>query len=145
MNPDPAFETLAIHAGQAPDSATGAVMTPVYLTSTYAQTSVGKTKGFEYSRTGNPTRTALEDCLAAIEGGTAGLAFASGMAALDAIAHLLSPGDHVLAVSDLYGGTFRLFERVYAQYGLTFSYGPPSKADLFMSHARPETKLVGLE
>src|SRR3989304_8024762 len=104
-----AFETPPIHAGQPPDPATGAVMTPVYLTSTYAQVGVGKTRGYEYSRTGNPTRKALEDCLAALEGGQEGIAFASGMAALDAIIHLLSPGDHVLAVSDIYGGTFRLF------------------------------------
>jgi cystathionine beta-lyase/cystathionine gamma-synthase len=111
------FETLAIHAGQAPDPATGAVMTPVYLTSTYRQRAVGETLGYEYSRTGNPTRAALEACLAALEGGTTGLAFASGMAAIDAVVHLLSPGDHVLAVSDLYGGTYRLFQRLYAQYG----------------------------
>jgi cystathionine beta-lyase/cystathionine gamma-synthase len=140
-----AFETLAIHAGQPPDPATGAVMTPVYLTSTYAQTAVGTTKGYEYSRTGNPTRKALEDCLAAIEGGSAGLAFASGMAALDAIVHLLNPGDHVLAVSDLYGGTYRLFESVYAQYGLAFAYASASDAKSFLASARAETRLILLE
>src|SRR3990172_4134519 len=122
MQPVHAFETLAIHAGQPPDAATGAVMTPIYQTSTYQQQAVGQHKGFDYSRTANPTRKALEACLAALEGGAHGLAFASGMAAIDAVVHLLSPGDHVLAVSDLYGGTFRLFQRLYAQYGLTFSY-----------------------
>ncbi|HKY83568.1 MAG TPA: cystathionine gamma-synthase [Anaerolineales bacterium] len=145
MKQEHAFETLAIHAGQAPDPATGAVMTPVYLTSTYAQVGVGKTRGYEYSRTGNPTRKALEDCLAALEGGQEGIAFASGMAALDAIIHLLSPGDHVLAVSDIYGGTFRLFQRVYAQYGLSFAYASPSDPELFMASAQPETRLILLE
>ena len=145
MKQEHAFETLAIHAGQSPDPATGAVMTPVYLTSTFAQVGVGKTRGYEYSRTGNPTRKALEDCIAALEGGPAGMAFASGMAALDAIVHLLRPGDHVLAVSDLYGGTFRLFEHVYAQYGLSFAYASPSEPDRFIESARPETRLVLLE
>ena len=140
-----AFETLAIHAGQPPDPATGAVMTPVYLTSTYRQRAVGVTLGFEYSRTGNPTRKALEACLAALEGGTAGLAFASGMAAIDAVVHLLSPGDHVLAVGDLYGGTYRLFQRLYAQYGLTFSYADAQDPQRFLASARPETRLIVLE
>lgn len=139
-----AFETIAIHAGQPPDSATGAVMTPVYLTSTYAQTGIGQTKGFEYSRTGNPTRKALEDCLAHIESGKHGLAFASGMAALDAVFHLLSPGDHVLAVSDLYGGTYRLLHRVYAQYGIEATYVSPSDPR-FLDSIRPTTRLVLLE
>jgi cystathionine beta-lyase/cystathionine gamma-synthase len=140
-----AFETLAIHAGQPPDPATGAVMTPVYLTSTYRQSAVGETLGFEYSRTGNPTRRALEACLAALEGGRTGLAFASGMAAIDAVVHLLSPGDHILAVSDLYGGTYRLFQRLYAQYGLTFSYAEPQDPQRFIASARPETRLIVLE
>jgi cystathionine gamma-lyase len=139
------FETLAIHAGQAPDPATGAVMTPVYLTSTYRQRAVGETLGYEYSRTGNPTRAALEACLAALEGGTTGLAFASGMAAIDAVVHLLSPGDHVLAVSDLYGGTYRLFQRLYAQYGLSFTYADPRDSDRFMESAGPKTRLIVLE
>jgi cystathionine gamma-synthase len=106
---------------------------------------VGKTKGYEYSRTGNPTRTALEACLAALEAGSQGFAFASGMAALDAIVHLLDPGDHVLAVNDLYGGTFRLFQRVYAQYGLTFSYASPLQPEEFVASARAETRLVLIE
>src|SRR5689334_24973696 len=97
------FDTLAIHAGQAPDPTTGAIMTPVYLTSTYVQDGPGGHKGFEYSRTQNPTRHALQDCLAALEGGRFGLAFASGLAATDAILHLLSAGDHVLHSDDVYG------------------------------------------
>ena len=95
------FETRLIHAGQPPDATTGAVMTPIYQTSTYRQSAVGETTGYDYARTANPTRTALEQCLADLEGGARGLAFASGMAALDAIVHLLQPGDHVLAVNDL--------------------------------------------
>ena len=121
------FETLAIHAGQPPDPSTGAVITPIYQTSTYAQEEVGRHKGYEYSRTGNPTRTALETCLAALEGvgsasPTYGLAFASGMAAIDTLLRLVKPGEHVLAGDDVYGGTYRLFERVLRPYGLEFSY-----------------------
>src|SRR6266404_3682095 len=121
------FATRAIHAGQAPDPSTGAVMTPIYQTSTYVQQGVGVHKGYDYARTGNPTRTALEACLAALEGAALpgsvhGLAFASGMAAIDTLCKLLSPGDHVLAGDDVYGGTFRLFEKQYAKYGITFSY-----------------------
>jgi cystathionine beta-lyase/cystathionine gamma-synthase len=145
MNRNHSFETLAIHAGQEPDPATGAVMTPVYLTSTYRQPAVGKTLGFEYSRTGNPTRRALESCLAVLEDGTAGLAFASGMAAIDAVVHLLAPGDHILAVADLYGGTYRLFERLYAQFGLTFTYALPNDPQQFLASARPSTRLILLE
>lgn len=145
MEPAQGFETLAIHAGQEPDPATGAVMTPVYLTSTYRQTAVGETLGFEYSRTGNPTRKALESCLAALEAGSTGLAFASGMAAIDAVLHLLAPGDHVLAVSDLYGGTYRLLDRVYAQYGVTFTFAEPQDPQRFITSARAETRLVLLE
>ncbi len=121
------FETLAIHAGQPPDPTTGAVIPPIYQTSTYAQEAVGQHKGYEYSRTGNPTRTALETCLAALEGqGTTrpsfGLAFSSGMAATDTLLRLIAPGEHVLAGNDVYGGTYRLFERVLRPYGLAFSY-----------------------
>ncbi len=101
------FGTLAIHAGQDPDPRTGAVMVPVYLTSTYAQESPGKHKGYDYSRSDNPTRTAYQECLAAIEGGTYGLAFASGLAAMDCILHTFAPGDHVICGDDVYGGTFR--------------------------------------
>lgn len=105
------IETLAIHAGQEPDAATSAVMTPIYQTSTYAQEAVGQHKGYEYSRIGNPTRTALETCLAALEGADYRLAFASGLAATDAVLRLIEPGDHVLAGNDVYGGTFRLFDK----------------------------------
>jgi cystathionine beta-lyase/cystathionine gamma-synthase len=141
----PEFETLIIHAGQPPDPTTGAIMTPIYQTSTYRQEGVGRHRGYEYSRTGNPTRTALERCLAALEDGTNGLAFASGMAAIDAIAHLLQPGDHVLAVDDLYGGTYRLFETVYAKLGISFSYASPANPAEFISQARAETRLIWLE
>ncbi|HLE03905.1 MAG TPA: cystathionine gamma-synthase [Anaerolineales bacterium] len=141
----PEFETLVIHAGQPPDPTTGAIMTPIYQTSTYRQEGVGRHRGYEYSRTGNPTRTALERCLAALEDGTNGLAFASGMAAIDAIAHLLQPGDHVLAVDDLYGGTYRLFESVYAKLGISFSYASPANPAEFVSQARAETRLIWLE
>ena len=141
----PEFETLIIHAGQPPDPTTGAIMTPIYQTSTYRQEGVGRHRGYEYSRTGNPTRTALERCLAALEDGTNGLAFASGMAAIDAIAHLLQPGDHVLAVDDLYGGTYRLFETVYAKLGISFSYASPANPAEFVSQARAETRLIWLE
>lgn len=139
------FETLAIHAGQSPDPATGAVMTPVYLTSTYRQEAVGKTQGYEYSRTGNPTRGALEQCIAALEGGKHGLAFSSGMAASDAVLHLLKAGDHVLAANDLYGGTYRIFERVFRPLGLTFTFSDASNADAFLGHLQDNTRLVWLE
>ncbi len=115
------FETLAIHAGQAPEAQTGAVVVPIFQTSTFVQEAVGKHKGYEYARTGNPTRTALETCLAALEGGAWGLAFASGMAATDAIAHLLSSGDHVVMGDDVYGGTYRLFSKVFARAGVTLT------------------------
>ncbi|MDF1499783.1 MAG: cystathionine gamma-synthase [Anaerolineales bacterium] len=139
------FETLAIHAGQEPDPATGAVMTPIYQTSTYKQSAVGEHRGFEYSRTGNPTRKALEDALAALEAGQAGFAFASGMAASDAVIHLLRPGDHILAVSDLYGGTYRIFEQVYRQYGLEFDYAKGTDPDELLEKVRPNTRMIWLE
>jgi cystathionine beta-lyase/cystathionine gamma-synthase len=118
----PGFKTRAIHAGQPPDPATGAVVVPIYQTSTYAQQGVGQHRGYEYSRTGNPTRSALEDCIAALEGGRHGLAFASGMAAEAAVMQLLRPQDHTIAVDDLYGGTYRLFLKVLEPMGLTFSF-----------------------
>ena len=139
------FETLSIHAGQRPDPTTGAVMTPVYQTSTYVQESVGKHRGYEYSRTGNPTRAALEACLAALESTSYGLAFSSGMAATDTVLRLLSPGDHVLAGNDVYGGTFRLFERVLRPYGLDFSYVDTSDLDQVTAALRPETRMLWLE
>ncbi len=139
------FETLAIHAGQRPDPVTGAVMTPVYLTSTYAQSAPGVHKGFEYSRTHNLTRFALEGCLAALEGARHGLAFASGLAATDAILHLLEAGDHVLASDDVYGGTFRIFDKVYRRHGLSFDYVDLSDARNVERALRPRTRLVWIE
>src|SRR4051812_38639214 len=116
------FGTLAIHAGQTPDPTTGAVMTPVYMTSTYAQESPGKHRGFEYSRTHNPTRFALQDCVAALEKGKHGLAFASGCAALTILMHTFKSGDHVVCSDDVYGGTFRLFDKVFTNLGIQFTY-----------------------
>jgi cystathionine beta-lyase/cystathionine gamma-synthase len=140
------IETLSIHAGQAPDPATGAVMTPIYQTSTYAQDGVGVLRqGYDYARTGNPTRTALEACLAALEGGSFGLAFSSGMAAIDAVLRLFSPGVHVLAGNDVYGGSYRLFERVYRGYGLDFSYLDVTSLEALQAGLRPNTRLVWLE
>jgi cystathionine beta-lyase/cystathionine gamma-synthase len=141
----PKLETLCIHAGQKPDPSTGAIMTPVYLTSTYVQEAVGKHRGYEYSRTGNPTRTALENCLADIESGAFGLAFASGMAATDAVLRLLQPGQHILAGNDVYGGTYRLFERVLRPYGLDFSYIDTSNLEQIHAGLQPETAMVWLE
>ncbi len=139
------IETLAIHAGQKPDPATGAVMTPIYQTSTYVQSAVGEHKGYEYSRTGNPTRSALEECLAALEGGAHGLAFSSGMAAIDTVLKLVAPGQHVLAGNDVYGGTFRLFDRQYKKYGIEFSYVESTDPKAVEGGLRPNTKIVWLE
>jgi cystathionine gamma-lyase len=139
------FETLAIHAGQRPDPVTGAVMTPVYLTSTYVQSSPGEHKGYEYSRTHNLTRHALQDCLAALEGATHGLAFASGLAATDALLHLLDAGDHVVYSDDVYGGTFRLFDKVFKRHGLSFTpvdASDPANVERAMT---PRTRMVWLE
>jgi cystathionine beta-lyase/cystathionine gamma-synthase len=139
------FETLAIHAGQPPDPATGAVMVPIYQTSTYVQQEVGVHQGYEYSRTGNPTRTALERCLAALEGATYGLAFASGMAATDTLLRLVGPGQHVVVGDDVYGGTYRLFDRVLRAYGLAFSYVDMADLEAVSAALRPETRLLWLE
>ncbi|HLA99598.1 MAG TPA: aminotransferase class I/II-fold pyridoxal phosphate-dependent enzyme, partial [Anaerolineales bacterium] len=139
------FETLAIHAGQPPDPATGAIMTPIYQTATYVQSDVGVHKGYEYSRTGNPTRTALESCLAALEGARFGLAFASGMAATDALLRLVQAGEHVLVGDDVYGGTYRLFDKVLKDYGLVFSYVDLADLDAVRESIRPETRLLWLE
>jgi len=139
------FETLAIHAGQRPDPVTGAVMTPVYLTSTYVQTAPGEHKGYEYSRTHNLTRHALQDCLAALEGAKHGLAFASGLAATDALLHLLDAGDHVVYSDDVYGGTFRLFDKVFRRHGLSFTpvdASDPANVERAMT---PRTRMVWLE
>src|SRR5437868_8966620 len=139
------FETKAIHAGQQPDPTTGAVMTPVYLTSTYAQSGPGEHKGFEYSRTRNPTRDALQGCLAALESGKHALAFASGLAATDAVFHLLSAGDHVVLSDDLYGGTFRLADKVFKRLGIEQSYVDVTDARAVEAAFRPNTKLLWVE
>jgi cystathionine gamma-lyase/cystathionine beta-lyase/cystathionine gamma-lyase/homocysteine desulfhydrase len=122
LKPSARFETICLHAGQEPDPATGAIVIPIYQTSTYVQDELGRHKGFEYARTQNPTRLALERNLAAIESGAAGFAFASGMAAISAVASMLTSGDHVVVSDNVYGGTFRLFEQVLTRYQLTFSY-----------------------
>jgi cystathionine gamma-lyase len=139
------FETLAIHAGQPPEPVTGAVMTPVFLTSTYAQAGPGAHKGFEYSRTQNPTRFALEANLAALEGGAWGLAFNAGLAASTAVMSLCDAGDHVVAGDDLYGGTFRLFDKVFRRLGLTFSYVDARDARAVAAAIGPRTRLAWVE
>lgn len=139
------FATKVIHAGQEPDPSTGAVMTPIFQTSTYAQSGLGEHKGYEYARTSNPTRTALEACIAALEDGQYGLAFASGMAAESAILSLLNAGDHIVACDDLYGGSYRIFERIMRRYNVEATYVPASKVAGYEQALRPNTKLVWLE
>lgn len=139
------FETRAIHDGQEADSATGAVAVPVYQTSTYLQDGIGRPRGFEYSRTGNPTRQALEESLASLEGGRYGLAFASGVAATTAVLQLLKPGDHVLAGNDLYGGTYRLLEKVYGPWGLHTDYAEVSDPASFAAAIQPRTRMIWIE
>ncbi|HEX4405724.1 MAG TPA: cystathionine gamma-synthase [Polyangia bacterium] len=139
------FETLAIHAGQSPEPRTGAVMTPIFLTSTYAQEGPGAHKGFEYSRTQNPTRFALEANLAALEGGDWGLAFNAGLAASTAVMSLLDAGDHVVAGDDLYGGTFRLFDKVFRRFGLSFTYVDARDPRAVAAAIEPRTRLAWVE
>src|SRR5216683_2136892 len=139
------FATLAIHAGQDADPATGATVVPIYATSTYTQEAPGKHKGYEYSRSGNPTRQALETCLAALEGGERGLAFASGLAATTAVFSILKPGDEVAAAADLYGGTYRLLERVFKSWGLVARYTEEPSPAGFARIITPATKLVWIE
>ena len=136
---------MAIHEGQAPDAATGATVVPVYQTSTFTQQGIGEHKGFEYSRLSNPTRTALEVSLAALEHARYGLAFASGMAAEHAVFSLFNPGDHIVTVANVYGGTVRLFERLFSRYGITFSYVEGSDAQEFEGAIGSNTKLIWLE
>ncbi len=139
------FSTRAIHAGQEPDPTTGAIMTPLDLSSTYAQSSPGVCKGYEYSRTSNPTRRAYEDCLASLEEGVRGFAFASGCAAMTTTMHLLEAGDHVLAGDDMYGGTFRLFDKVIRKNGVDFSFIDLTKISNLEKHATPKTKMIWVE
>src|SRR5438105_5990860 len=139
------FATRAIHAGQEADQATGATVVPIYATSTYTQAAPGEHKGYDYSRSANPTRTALETCLAALEGGERGLAFASGLAATTAVLSTLRPGDEVAAAADLYGGTFRLLERVFKPWGLVARYTDDSSPAGFTKLISAKTKLVWIE
>ena len=142
----PGLGTLAIHAGQAPDPSTGAVMTPIYATSTYVQRSPGEHQGFEYSRSHNPTRFAYERCVAALEGGTRGYAFASVLAATSTVLEMLDAGSHVVAMDDVYGGTYRLFERVRRRSaGLDFSWVDLTDPEAFEAAIRPNTKMVWIE
>ena len=143
----PGFAPRALHAGQAPDPTTGSVIVPIYATSTYAQDGVGGLRGgYEYSRTGNPTRTALQECLAALEGGAHGLAFSSGMAATDALIRAqLRPGDYLVIPDDAYGGTFRLIDKVFAQWGIEHTPVAISDTDAVRTAIRPNTKLVWVE
>ncbi len=139
------FSTKAIHAGQEPDPTTGSVQVPIYQTSTYVQEELGKHKGYEYARTQNPTRSALESCLAALENGKYGLAFASGLAATNTVMNLLSKGDHVVVGDDVYGGTFRIFDKVYTRYGVEFTYIDGRDPGNFEKAIRPNTKLLWVE
>ncbi|MFN3199427.1 MAG: cystathionine gamma-synthase [Bradymonadia bacterium] len=139
------FETLAIHAGQAPDPSTGAVNVPVYLNSTYVQAGPGEHQGYEYSRTANPTRTALERNLAALEGGRSGVCFSSGCAASAALAHWIGPNGHMICCDDVYGGTFRLFDKMFTQADRQFTFTDLTDPDALFEHIRPNTKAVWLE
>lgn len=139
------FGTKAIHAGVHPDPETGAIMTPIYQTSTYVQASPGKNKGYEYARTANPTRTQLQDALAALENGKHGVVFSSGMGAIDAVMKLLSAGDHVVAVNDIYGGSYRLFTKTFSRLGIEFSLVSFSDASQVQSAIKSNTKLLWIE
>jgi cystathionine beta-lyase/cystathionine gamma-synthase len=139
------FATRAIHAGQAPDAATGAVVTPVYQTANYAHAAVDSHKGWAYSRSGNPTRDALEACIASLEGGRFGLAYASGMAAVSGVMQAVSAGDHVVVADDLYGGAYRLFTQVLSRYGVAFSFVDATAPDAVAGAVRPETRMLWIE
>ena len=140
------FETRAIHVGQEPDSATGAITTPIYQTSTYVQERVGVHKGYDYARVANPTRTALQECLASLEGAAHGHAFSAGLGAATTLMHLISPGDHVVSVNDVYGGMYRMFTQVYEPKGYRFTFLSPDEISTNLAeHVTEETKLVWLE
>jgi cystathionine beta-lyase/cystathionine gamma-synthase len=139
------FETRAIHAGQEPDEATGATIVPVYQTVTFTQEAVGQHRGFEYSRSGNPTRAALEACLASLEGGRFGFAYASGMAAISGVMQLLSAGDHVVVADDLYGGSYRLFTQVMPRFGVRFSFVDATRLEEIDKACEPETRMLWIE
>ena len=139
------FGTKAIHAGQVPDPTTGAIMTPIYQTSTYVQESPGKNKGFAYARGKNPTRSALENCIAALEGAKYGLCFSSGMGATDAVIKLLNPGDEVITGDDLYGGSYRMFTKIYANFGIKFHFIDLKDANNITKYINKNTKMIWLE
>ena len=139
------FETRAIHEGQEPDPATGALTTPIYLTSTYVQDAVGEHKGYDYSRVANPTRTALQQCLASLESAEYGLAYSSGLGATTTIMHLLNPGDHVVLIADVYGGVYRMTSQVYEPKGYVFDYLPAADFEDLGSHLDERTRLVWIE
>ncbi len=139
------FNSKTIHGGQQPDKAYGAVMPPIYQTSTYAQSTPGGHQGYEYSRSANPTRTALEQSLASIESGTYGLAFASGLAAIDAVVKLLKPGDEVISTNDLYGGSYRLFKKIFEKFGIAFHFIGMQNADKIAEYVNKKTKLIWVE
>ncbi len=145
LPPDARFATICLHAGQQPDPSTGAIITPIYQTSTYVQDALGQHKGYEYARTQNPTRAALEANLAAIEGGRAAFAFASGMSAIHALVSRLASGDHAIVTDNTYGGTFRLFDKVMTRYGLQFSYVDTSDPDAIRQALTPRTTMVFIE
>ena len=139
------FETKAIHVGQKPDSATGAITFPIYQTSTFAQEAPNVHKGFDYSRTNNPTRAALEQCVASLEGGKFGISFGTGMAAINGVMNLLKSGDHVICCSNVYGGTFRLFTKLYTKFGVDFDFVDLANPDILNAIIKPETKFVWIE
>src|SRR6266566_2595963 len=139
------FETRAIHEGQEPDPATGAITTPIYLTSTYVQDAVGEHKGYDYSRVANPTRTALQQCLASLESAEHGVAFASGLGAVSTIMHLLSPGDRMVLIADVYGGVYRMTSQVYEPKGYVFDYLPAAEFDDLAPHLDERTRIVWIE
>src|ERR1700755_685095 len=140
------FETRAIHDGQEPDPATGAVTVPIYQTSTYVQDAVGEHKGYDYSRSGNPTRTALQECLASLENAEHGVAFSSGLGATTTLMHLVNPGERVVCVNDVYGGVYRMFSQVYEPKGYVFDYVPaPEVSTSLADHLHDQPRLVGIE
>src|SRR6266511_2820524 len=139
------FETRAIHEGQAPDPATGAITTPIYATSTYVQEEVGKNKGYDYSRGGNPTRTALQACLASLEGAEHGIAFSSGLGATTTLMHLFNPGDRVVLIADVYGGVYRMTSQIYEPKGYAFEYLPAEEFPNLAAHLDERTRLVWVE
>ena len=145
LSPTARFSTICVHAGQQPDPSTGAIIVPIFQTSTYVQEELGRHKGYEYARTQNPTRSALEDNVAAIEAGKGAYTFASGMAAIGAIATMLKAGDHVVVTDNTYGGTFRLFDKVLTRYNLSFDYVDTSKPELVERAMRPETRMLFIE